>query len=133
MRRTVVRLLSVLVAAGLAAQLSGCQDGGWVHSEITLTITPDTATEGDGTLSSEGEVAISRNCREDLVIALASDDETELTVPATVTIPAGETSATFDPTVENDVDVDDTQTATVTASAVGWTSGSDSIDILDND
>ena len=133
MRRAAVKVLSVFVATGCALQLSGCNGGGWVVSEITLTITPETATEGDGVLAAQGELAISRMCDEDLTVDLASDDETELTVPATVTIPAGETSATFDLTVEDESDVDGTQTATVTASAVGWTSVSDSIDILDDD
>ena len=100
--------------AGLVVQLSGCEEGLLVQSTITLTITPDSATEGDGTLSSQGELAISRTPREDLVVGLASDDETELTVPATVTVPAGEMSVTFDLTVEDDAELDVTQTVTVT-------------------
>ena len=132
MRRVAVKVLSALAVTGCVLQLSGC-NGGWVTSEITLTITPDTATEGDLTLPDAGEAAISRMCDEDLTVDLASDDETELTVPATVTIPAGETSVTFDLTVEDESDVDGTQTATVTASALGWTSGSDGIYILDDD
>ena len=128
------RAICTLFAAGLAAQLSGCEEEGWwARSTITLTIDPDSATEGDETLASQGELAISRNSREDLVIGLASDDETELTVPATVTVPAGGMLATFDLTVEDDTDFDVTQTVTVTPSAVGWTGESDTIDILDDE
>ena len=67
------------------------------------------------------------------VVSLASDDLTEIAVPATVTITAGQTSADFDLTVVDDSEIDGTQTAMVTASAVDWTSSDDSLDITDNE
>ncbi len=136
MRRAAVKVLSVLVATGCALQLSGCNGGDWVVSEITLTITPASAGEGDGVLTAEGEVAISRMCDDDLTVDLASDDEAVLTVPATVTIPAGEMSASFDLTVVVDnavINAALSVTVTVTASVLTWTSGTDSIDIVDDE
>ena len=54
-------------------------------------------------------------------------------MPATVTILAGQTSATFHVTVVNDTLIDGPQTATVTAHVQNWTDGSDALDVLDND
>ena len=44
-------------------------------------------------------VAISGTLSSDFEIALSSDDSTEATVPATIVIPAGQTSAVFDVTI----------------------------------
>ena len=67
------------------------------------------------------------------MIDLQSSDGTELTVPATVTIPQGETSAAFDLTVLDDGFLDGTQAVTVTASAETWESGSAHIPVIDDD
>ena len=100
----------------------------------TVTVTlPATATEGDGALVGQGTVTIPAICEWEVVIDLLSDDETELTVPATVTILQGNTSATFDLTVETDGSHDGVQTVSVVASSTGWTSDSTTIDILDVD
>jgi len=63
---------------------------------------------------------------------LASDDPTEVRVPESVRIPKGSTSAAFDLVIQNDVVVDGPQTATITASVPGWTSGSDNLVVLDD-
>ena len=98
---------------------------------ITVSLRPG-AVEGDGTLVGQGTVSIPGTwMTADLVIDLVTSDETELTIPATVTIPQGETSATFDLTILDDGEHDGTQTVTVTASAAGWTPGSAEIDIID--
>ncbi len=52
------------------------------------------------------------------IVTLTSSDLTELTVPQTVIIPAGELSATFQATVVEDADLDGTQAVTVTATDV---------------
>ena len=59
-----------------------------------------------------------------LTVTLSSSDTTEATVPATVTIPANQASATFTVTGVNDTLLDGTQTATITATAAGYVSGS---------
>jgi alpha-tubulin suppressor-like RCC1 family protein len=104
------------------------------NENITLTVVvPPAAAEGDGVLASAGNVTIPGALGTDLVVDLASDDVSEATVPATVTIPAGQISAAFDLTVLDDAEVDGTQTVTVTAAATGWTSGTAAIDIEDNE
>ena len=74
-----------------------------------------------------------RTLGSDLVVSLASDDTSELDVPGTVTILAGQTSATFDLTVVDDSDYDGAQTATVTASASGLTDATGPVIVRDDD
>jgi hypothetical protein len=104
------------------------------YGTITLAI-PSVATEGDGILINQGIVDISTTPDTDITVTLSSSDTTEVTVPATVVIPQGSTSASFDLTISDDSDIDGTQSVTITASATGWAlaSASDTIDIQDND
>jgi len=94
---------------------------------------PANVTEGAGTLAGQGLLTISRAPDADVVVALASSDTSELTVPATVTLLAGHTSATFDITVVDDTLIDGAQTATVTAQVENWTSGAAATTVADND
>ncbi|HUT69838.1 MAG TPA: Calx-beta domain-containing protein [Desulfatiglandales bacterium] len=98
-----------------------------------IVAVPETAMEGDGDLATAGTVWISTTLAWDLVVDLSSDDTSEVTVPATVTIPAGQSSVTFDVTIIDDAVIDGTQTVTITVSVAGWTPGSDTIAVLDND
>ncbi len=78
-------------------------------------------------------VSISGTLPSDLVVTLASDDASEVDVPSTVTILAGTTSATFESAVVDDADYDGVQTATVTASAVGFTDANDTMSVRDDE
>ena len=100
-----------------------------IREEITVAL-PASAVEGDGALAGAGTVSIPGTWATDLVIDLESSDTTELSVPATVTIPQGETSATFDLTIVGDGVHREVQTVTLTASAAGWTSGSADMDVI---
>ena len=62
---------------------------------------------------------------------MSSSDTTEATVPATVTIPANQASATFTVTAVDDTLLDGTQTVTITAAAAGYVSGSAAVDVTD--
>ncbi|MFO1064868.1 MAG: FG-GAP-like repeat-containing protein [Pirellulales bacterium] len=66
-----------------------------------------------------------------LTVSLSSNDTTELSVPASVTIPAGQSTVTFTATSVDDTLLDGLQTGSVTASAAGYVSGSASMDITD--
>jgi hypothetical protein len=68
---------------------------------------------------------------DDLVVELFSSDTSELTVPATVTIPAGQTSAVFTLTYLDDTTGDGAQTAEVSAVAAGL--GSDDATMVVHD
>ena len=106
----------------------------WDNETATLSVTlPASSSEGAGTLTGQGVVTISRAPDADVVVTLISSDTTELTVPTTVTILAGHTSATFDLNVVDDTLIDDAQTATVTSRVENWTDGAALITIGDND
>jgi len=69
-----------------------------------------------------------------LVVNLTSSDTTEATVPATVTLAAGQsTSAPLDIAAVDDAISDGTQTVTITASAALHTDGGDTLDVTDNE
>jgi hypothetical protein len=103
------------------------------NESATLTVElPKTANEGEGRLPARGLVRVSTPVDKDVMVSLSSDDPTEVTVPESVTILKGKTSAPFDLIIENDVVVDGPQTATITASVIGWTSGSDTVVVQDD-
>ncbi len=83
------------------------------------------------TLTGAGTVRIGGTSTAPLVVNLFSQDTSELTVPLTVTIPAGQTTATFTITLPTDALKDGSQTAMVTASASGVTDGSASMLVHD--
>jgi len=94
---------------------------------------PTTATEGDGVLIAQGAVSIPGTWAAALVVALASSDQTETTVPASVTIPSGQTTASFDLTIVDDTLGDGSQSVVFTASVAGWTSGTATMTVADNE
>jgi len=107
-----------------------------VHDNETATLSvslPATAAEGMGTLTGAGTITVSQAPAVDITVALTSSDTSEITVLAGMTIPAGQTSASFDVTIVNDNQIDGPQIATVTAHVAGWTDGSDEITLLDNE
>ena len=117
---------------------------GWTDGSATITVLdnenfnltvvlPAQVAEGDGVIANGGSVNISGTLSSNLVVSLVSSDTTELIVPASATILAGQTSAAFNLTVVDDAAMDGPQPATVTASAVGFNNGSATTTVLDND
>ncbi|SMP40243.1 autotransporter-associated beta strand repeat-containing protein [Neorhodopirellula lusitana] len=90
-------------------------------------------------ISENGSAAVatvSRNTdtASELVVMLVSSDTSELAVPTTITIPAGQASS--DPFLLDGVGdsiVDGTQTVAINASADGFVDGAGTIDITDDD
>ena len=122
----------------ITAHVPGWTDGsdtiGVLDDDGYLTVAlPAQATEGDGLLAGVGTVGLGGTLTTELVVSLVSDDATEATVPATVTIPAGQTQRTFDVTIVDDDERDGAQTATVAASAAALTGASTTITVADND
>jgi len=103
------------------------------NESTTLTVeVPKTAKEGEGQLPFKGTVRVSAPVEKDVTVFLFSDDPAEAAVPESVKISKGGTSALFDVIIQNDVVVDGPQTVTITASVPGWTSGSDTLVVLDD-
>lgn len=94
--------------------------GNPVFPALYLTI-PAAATEGDGTLTGQGSVRITLISPGDLVVNLNSSDTSEVTVPASATIPAGQSNAVFDLTIADDSLLDGDQMSAITATAPGIT------------
>ena len=80
-----------------------------------------------------GTASISTARATDTVITLTSSAPAKASVPATVTIPAGQTSAAFVLTVPDDTISDGARLVTVSATAPGDTIRTASIVIADND
>jgi len=114
----------------LIGDASLCTSPQW----FTLTVSlPASASEGDGLLPGQGTVSIPWALEANLVVSLSSDDPSELAVPVSVTVSAGQTSAPFDLTMVDDALLDGSQPATVAASASGWTGAADTMTVTDND
>ncbi len=102
--------------------------------DLPLTITvPAEAAEGDGVLVAAGNVQLLFPATTNLVFELSSSDSSVLTVPASISIPAGMSNATFDVTIVDDSVLDGTQSAYVTATTAGYGARSPLILVYDNE
>jgi hypothetical protein len=101
-----------------------------VGAALNLSITPNNVGEAGG--SATGTVTRAGDTSAALQVTLASDIG-GLTLPASVTIAAGQSSANFAlSAIDNALD-DGNRTATLTASAVGFAEGTDTLGIIDDD
>ncbi|MBI5384185.1 MAG: M36 family metallopeptidase [Verrucomicrobia bacterium] len=98
-----------------------------------VVVLPASAREGNGVLAGAGAVRIAGTLPTNLVVALASSDPTELTVPPTTTIFAGQTNGAFSLTIVDDPDIDSSQTVTVTASAADFADGAATLTVSDDE
>ena len=81
---------------------------------LTVTISPAAMSENGG--NCHGYRQRSNTDRDNpLTVTLNSSDETEATVPSQVVIPAGQPSASFVVTAQDDTLLDGTQTVTISA------------------
>jgi hypothetical protein len=99
-------------------------------TNLTFTIPPQ-VTEGAGTIS--GTINITPAPTSDLVLNLSSKSPAKITVPATVTIPAGQTTASLSLNVLDDSFVDGTKAVVITASGSGILETGTTIQVIDND
>ena len=97
---------------------------------LTVNITAEQINE-ENTI--QGTISRNTATTEPLTVTLVNSDNSQLTVPATVTIPAGANSATFNITAVNDTLIELPKNYTIIASAAGFISGSDTLAIIDND
>ncbi|MFZ4766044.1 MAG: S8 family serine peptidase, partial [Roseimicrobium sp.] len=96
-------------------------------------IVPNTTTEGAGTLAGQGSVTLPVAAVADTVVNLGSSNTSEVTVPASVTVLAGQASAMFDVTVIDDAVLDGTRVAVISAASSGYTSAGAAVAVQDND
>jgi len=93
-----------------------------------------TETDADGGVTSLiAQVSRPGDTSNALVVTLLNGDETAITIPATVTIPAGMASADFTVTAVDDVDLDGAQMASITASADGFVPANGTVTVNDDE
>ncbi len=135
-------LLNAFVPAGTVLTATATDASGYVngtgtldvldHETLTVVVEAAQISEEAGTTTATVAQSNTDNGTA-LLVTLVSSDTTEATVPATVTIPAGQSSATFDIDAVADLTVDGTKEVTVTATAAGYGEGSDTVNVIDDD
>ncbi len=101
------------------------------HETLTLEFDAASINENGGATSTTVTRSNTDDLSEPLVVFLSSSDMTEAIVPASVTIPAGQTTTTFTVTAEDDKVLDGTVTSVITASAVGFDDGRADLHVTD--
>lgn len=135
--------LGIDAETGLAGLSAGAGiPAGFVESDWTAfppclpslrVSVPSPVAENAGVLPDAGRVTLPMALGIDLEVNLSSTDASAVTVPAMVTIPAGQTSATFTVSILDDVLVDGTARARITATAADHRSGSALVTVQDNE
>jgi hypothetical protein len=98
---------------------------------LTVTIDPSSISEHGG--QATGTVTRQASGPNALIVDLACDDATEVTLPSQVTIAANELSATFTIAAMDDSSIDGTQVVTVTAAAADFQEGTATLQVTDDD
>ncbi len=106
-------------------------DGGGGGS-LALSIAPTTFAENAGNNAATGTLTLNQAQGQDLVVSLASSDTSEVTVPASVTISAGQTTATFALAAVDDTVSDGPVSVTITGTA-GSLNATASVTVTDNE
>lgn len=106
--------------------------GGGNTTGLSLSLSPSTFSETAGANASTATLSITQAPAENLTANLTSSDTSELTLPATATIPAGQTTVTFPVTAVDDAISDGPQTVTLTATS-GNLSATATATITDNE
>lgn len=102
-------------------------------SALGLSLSPGTISESAG--AGAATLTVTRNTvgSSDLIVTLTSSRTDKATLPATVTIPAGSTSATVSVSAVNNDTVDGNVNATITAAATGFTTATATLAVTDDD
>lgn len=123
------------ITASAAGMTSGSASVAVTDNEIdniTLSIVPGAISENAGAATGTVTRFVGSNLAP-LVVNLSSNDTTEATVPASVTILAGQNSATFAVTGVNDALRDFNQAVVVTATATGVASANAGVTVTDDE
>jgi len=101
--------------------------------QLTLTADPSQFSESAGANASTATVTRTGDTSNAVTVNLTSSKPLEVTVPATVTLPAGSQSVTFEIAAIDDTVIDGTQTVILTATAAGYTDGTVTLSVTDNE
>lgn len=126
---------TVTITASCTNGISGTAQMVVFDNEMpNLTVTASfKPAEGNGTVTNGMRVTSPIALATNITITLVSSDTTEMLVPASVVLLAGTTFTNFSATVVDDTETDGPQNVTIIASAPGFTSGSNTLSVTDND
>lgn len=88
-------------------------------------------SEGDGVVTAQ--VLTGTSVDEDVIVYLNTTYTNDISVPATLTIPGGSSSASFDITIHEDDWIEHDEKPKLQASVAGWPRGEEFITIIDNE
>jgi subtilisin family serine protease len=124
------RIVNMIANSALGSFQSSMQ----VHDDevANLSVTgPASVTEGDAPV--QGIVSVSSAVSVPVTVYLSSSDTTEVKIPISVIIPAGQTSVTIPISVQDDTQLDGTETVTITARVEGWGTGTHTLEVVNNE
>jgi hypothetical protein len=107
-----------------------------VHDNEVTTLTlvlPSSVTEGGAAVTNQARVNLPAAAVVPITVALSSNDITELTTPASVNIPQGQSQAFFTLTMPDDHLIDGTQNVSITAAVTNWPAAAASLQVIDNE
>jgi subtilisin family serine protease len=100
---------------------------------LALAITPNSFSENAGNAAALGTLSIPTALLTDLTVSLLSSDPSEATVPATITIPAGQITANFTITAVDDSEPDGSQSVNLSATASSHTGTTSTLTVTDDE
>lgn len=102
-----------------------------VPTTLTFTVAPNEVHETDGARAATGTLTRNGSRLAALAVSLVSSDTGSATVPATVVIPAGQASATFNIAAVADAVIDGDKTVSLSATATGFPAAGATVRVLD--
>ncbi|MBO9565673.1 MAG: carboxypeptidase regulatory-like domain-containing protein [Niastella sp.] len=131
----VVELLpgtSVQEAPGSQDNNTGVQQTTWTTSKLlTLELSAPQITEGAAAIT--GTVRRTGAMADALTVNLSVSNPARITLPATVTIPAGQAGITFSVAVPDNATIEATLSDSIQATATGYGSAKVKLQVIDND
>ncbi len=112
--------------------LTGTFTGAAPPGNLALSFAPASIVESAGPAASTGTISRTGATTAELTVTLVNPDPSEIAIPATVVIPAGQASATFAVEAVNDLLADGPQTVTVTASGLNFISTTQTMTVQDD-
>lgn len=108
-------------------------DGGGSGPSATVSVSPASFSEAAGASAATGTVTLSPAPLANVTVTLSSSDASAATVPASVMVLAGQTTATFTVAAVDDVAADGAQTSVISVSAAGYTAGNFLVTVTDDE
>lgn len=133
------KLLDGTQSATILARATGATEGSKTfqitdHETLTLTLNKPAVREDAGRAAAIGTVTRSNlDYAFPVTVKLTSSDVSEIKVPTTITIPAGQLSASFDIEAVNDPSLDGSQTVIISATASNYVGAASTITVDDHE